>query len=218
LDKKNNVISPWTTASLLSDSEVRRLVHTVIIPFSTGKHPFNRCGTVVADMSTVLGAVTACCHDLGPNTRENGSLVPVPLKSVADEEETARKKAASNALYLLLVNGYSAIFIFIFHLVSLEGLVSIGLSIGLTVYTYLRTEGNDSFNGSSMTWVLLSFAVITPIGAALRMTFTRRELALQQTATLRSTFLQLYTSHAIWDWGFTAGNELESGRTKVSLC
>lgn len=167
-------------------------------------------------MSTVLGVVATCGHEVGLNN-EKGSLAPLQATSLVDDEATARKKAASNPFYLLLVNGYAAIFIFVFHLISLEGLVSIGLSVGFTVYVFNITEGNDSFNGSAMTWVLLSFAVITPIGAALRMAFSRRELALQQTALLRSTFLELYASHAIWDWGFTAGNELESGRTKVSF-
>ena len=132
-----------------------------------------------------------------------------------DDEAAARKKAASNILYLLLVNTYSAVFVFVFHLISLESLISICLSVGLTIYTYNETKYDDSYQGATMNWVLLSFAVITPIGAALTMAFSRREMALQQIAILHSTFLELYTSHAIWDWDFAPGNLLESGRTKV---
>lgn len=135
--------------------------------------------------------------------------------SLEDDEAAARKKSANNILYLLLINTYSAIFVFVFHLISLESLISIGLSVGLTIYTYNETKGDEAYQGATMTWVLLSFAVITPIGAALTMAFSRREMALQQIAILRSTFLELYASHAIWDWDLKPGNLLESGRTKV---
>jgi len=63
-----------------------------------------------------------------------------------------------------------------------------------------------------MTFTLLSFAVITPMSAAIRMSFKRREQGLHFIATLQATFLELYTAHAIWDWG-----GLESARAKSEV-
>jgi hypothetical protein len=135
--------------------------------------------------------------------------------SLEVEEDFARKSAAKNPVYLLLVNSYSAVVVFAFHLVSLESWISIVLSVGMTLYTYYKTIDNSAFEGTTMSWVLLSFAVIAPIGSALTMAFTRRDMALQQTAVLRSTFLQLYIAHAIWDWNVVVGGVTESGRSKV---
>jgi hypothetical protein len=51
-----------------------------------------------------------------------------------------------------------------------------------------------------MDWVLLSFAVITPLSAAIRMSFSRRDQALVQIANFKATMIHLYSSHACWDW------------------
>jgi hypothetical protein len=131
------------------------------------------------------------------------------------EEKAARKNAAHNSVYLLFVNTYSAIVVFGVHLISLESWISIALSVSMTLYTYYKTTDNTNFDGTTMNWVLLSFAVIAPIGSALSMAFSRRDLALQQTAVLRSTFLQLYIAHAIWDWNIVVAGATESGRSKV---
>jgi hypothetical protein len=131
------------------------------------------------------------------------------------EEKAARKSAASNSVYLLFLNTYSAIIVFGVHLISLESWISIALSVSMTLYTYYKTTDNANFDGTTMNWVLLSFAVIAPIGSALSMAFSRRDLALQQTAALRSTFLQLYIAHAVWDWNIVVAGVTESGRSMV---
>ena len=51
-----------------------------------------------------------------------------------------------------------------------------------------------------MNWIVLSFAVITPMSAAITMAFNRREQALGHLAVFRATLLNLYSAHAIWDW------------------
>jgi len=88
------------------------------------------------------------------------------------------------------------------------------LARGFTIFVFEKTEDDEdlnTFDGSIMSWTLLSFAVITPINAAIRMSFTRREQGLHLIATIRSTFLEIYTAHAIWDWG------KESGRQKSDV-
>ena len=107
------------------------------------------------------------------------------------------------SICLLFLNTYSSLGIFTLHLISYECIISILLSVGLTLYIHFSTIDSDSdFNGNTMNWVLLTFAVITPIGATIQMVFTRRENALLQISTLRSTMIQLYNSYTIWGWDY----------------
>ena len=50
----------------------------------------------------------------------------------------------------------------------------------------------DSPYNGKMDWVLLGFAVITPLSLAFGMAFTRREKALVEIAKFRSFSFQLY--------------------------
>jgi len=134
------------------------------------------------------------------------------MSDLDDKEREARDHSRHNPLYLLLVNSYSTIVVFIVHLISLESIVSIILSVSITVYLYDKTE-QESFDGSTLDWVLLSFAVVTPISSAIGMAFTRRDRALHSIARLRATSIEVYASHASWDWGFkgdTTGRERSS--------
>jgi hypothetical protein len=141
--------------------------------------------------------------------------VPTIPSSLEQDENTVRKVADHNSFYLLLLNSYAAVFVFVSHLISWATIFSSALCVGLTIYTYYVTQDNYSFDGNTMSWVLFTFAVITPIGSTIAMAFTRRENALQNISALRSTFLQLYTSYSIWGWDYTPGNVTENGRTKV---
>jgi len=55
-------------------------------------------------------------------------------------EEKVRKKATHGAVPLFFVNGYSAILVFIFHLISLETMFSIFLSVGFTLLVYYERK------------------------------------------------------------------------------
>lgn len=61
-----------------------------------------------------------------------------------------------------------------------------------------------------MDWVLLSFAVITPLATSIGMAFNRRERGLAHIVAIRATMLELYSSHAAWDW--RKAGKAESGR------
>ena len=100
--------------------------------------------------------------------------------------------------------------IFVFYLISINSLITVGASVGLTIYWHERfknvrclrrvcplnylhtshassdlvtmngmnfqdTEGNLS---EGMDWILLGFAVITPLSLSTGMAFKRRERAL----------------------------------------
>jgi hypothetical protein len=47
--------------------------------------------------------------------------------------ERVRKDCRSGVLTLFFVNGYSAVLVFVFYLISLESLLSIALAVSLTV-------------------------------------------------------------------------------------
>ena len=51
-----------------------------------------------------------------------------------------------------------------------------------------------------MDFVLLSFAVVTPMSASLGMAFVRREQALTRINVIRASLVELYSAHSIWDW------------------
>ena len=51
-----------------------------------------------------------------------------------------------------------------------------------------------------MNWVLLSFAVITPMSTSIGLAFTRREYALRQVSQVRSSLLSIYSANIYWDW------------------
>ena len=131
-------------------------------------------------------------------------------ESLRDKEGSAREESDHNPFYLFLVNGYAAFLVFFFHLLSLEAMFSIVLSVGLTIITFRQTEGNSNWNGGVMNWTLLSFAIVTPMSASISMAFTRRESALTYLTTIRATMVEIYTANAIWDWSLV-GKE-NSGR------
>lgn len=76
---------------------------------------------------------------------------------------------------------------------------------------FLQKE-NPEFNGSTMNWVFLSFAVITPMSASIGMAFVRRDQALFHLATLKATLLNLYSANACWDWPKPLRAKEASGR------
>jgi hypothetical protein len=51
-----------------------------------------------------------------------------------------------------------------------------------------------------MDWVLLSFAVITPMSASIGMAFSRRDQALVHLGAVKTTLWNIYSAHACWDW------------------
>jgi hypothetical protein len=136
-------------------------------------------------------------------------------KILREKEATTRDESRHGTLFLFLINGYAAVLVYFFHLISLETIFSIMLCISVTIVTYNQTEDNISWDGSIMNWILLSFAIVTPMSASLGMAFVRRESALGDLATIRASLLELYGAHCVWDWS-TCGN-VNSGRRSSSV-
>jgi hypothetical protein len=89
--------------------------------------------------------------------------------------------------------------------VTLETLLSCGFTAGLTYYWYYAYPESSDWNGSSLDFILLAFAITAPISAALTMAFTRRERALINIADFRSWSYHLYMAHCLWDWDDNKG-------------
>jgi hypothetical protein len=122
--------------------------------------------------------------------------------NLKDHETQIRLRMKQQSpILLFLLNAIATIAIVMFHLISLESLFSIALSISMTVYVYLEIKDESDFKGDSMNWILLTFAIVTPMSASIGMAFARREKALTYIAALRSLFFSLYQAHASWDWG-----------------
>eukprot|EP00978_Attheya_sp_CCMP212_P015217 scaffold39179_cov50-Attheya_sp.AAC.7 len=111
----------------------------------------------------------------------------VPLmennNDLLEKEQFARKHTETRSFLLLIIGGIAAF------------------------------KGNDEeWSGGGMDWVILGFAVITPMSISINAAFARRERALINITKVRSCAFQIYTAHSLWDWG-TRG---KSGRASCT--
>ena len=106
-------------------------------------------------------------------------------------------------LVLVLIGYYTALKIFLLYLISLSSIVTCALSVGLTIHWYdtiLERSADGNFVSIGMDWVILGFAVVTPLSLSVNISFRRRERALIEISKFRSFAFQLLLSHAVWDW------------------
>lgn len=125
-----------------------------------------------------------------------------------EDEKYARAKVENRPFVLVLLGYYAACKIFFLYLISLSSVITCALSIGLTVHWYYvildrLTDGN--FVTIGMDWVILGFAVVTPLSLSVSISFRRRERALIEISKFRSFAFQLLLAHAVWDWGKDGG-------------
>jgi hypothetical protein len=73
----------------------------------------------------------------------------------------------------------------------------------------IQNDEKDSWEGSGMDWIVLGFAVVTPLTVTITLAFQRRERALIEIARVKSFCFQIYLGHTIWDW------ESGNGRRKA---
>lgn len=137
------------------------------------------------------------------------------MGSLEEDEAEARQAAHHNQLWLLILNTYTALYVFLRYLISIEGILGIALSVGATLYVYFE-HGND-FDGTVQSWILLTFATITPINALVRMAFTRREAANNLIAHVLATMSQLYSAHSLWNWGKGGRNAVRIAYVRFAI-
>mmetsp|Transcript_7843 Transcript_7843/g.11370 ORF Transcript_7843/g.11370 Transcript_7843/m.11370 type:complete len:697 (+) Transcript_7843:154-2244(+) len=135
-------------------------------------------------------------------------------KSIEDLESVVRKEALLNPFRLLLLGIIGSLKVMGLYLVTIETFLTCGLTIGLTMYWYDHHTENSEWSGGGLDFVLLAFAVTTPISAAIGMAFTRRERALVAIANFRSFSYHLFCAHCMWDWSTSDSNQ--TGREQAS--
>jgi len=118
------------------------------------------------------------------------------------EEMEAREKTETRPLVLFIVGYWTALKIFLYYLISMSSVLTITLSVGLTVYWYgiFKEDTSNKLSAGGMDWVLLGFAVVTPLSLTIGIAFRRRERALIEVAKFRSFAFQLFLAHSLWDW------------------
>ena len=124
----------------------------------------------------------------------------IPLE---DEEKYVRSKVENRPMILVLIGYYTALKIFLLYLISLSSIITCALSVGLTIHWYntiMERSADGSFVSIGMDWVILGFAVVTPLSLSVNISFRRRERALIEISKFRSFAFQLLLSHAVWDW------------------
>jgi hypothetical protein len=140
----------------------------------------------------------------------NDEATGLPDLTLSEQCQAIRKTYCHTSLYMSTMGFISGVLVFVRYLLRWECIVSMGLSVGLTIYVYRITDNDLNFDGGSMSWTLLTFAVVTPLTSSVGMAFTRREQALKYLRTIRSTVIQLYLAHSSWDW--TNREKPETGR------
>lgn len=121
-------------------------------------------------------------------------------KSVMQSPGAQGQGGFVNVVGAAIVNMISAFLIFVLFLISLESLLSLAMCIALTVHSFNVSQEDPAINGNTMSWTLLTFAVVTPLSASIGMAFTRRENALFQIADFKATMINLFQAHTFWDW------------------
>ena len=131
-----------------------------------------------------------------------------PVPSVEDMEYESRKRAITNPWKLVYFGNLAALKVMLYYLITIETIVVSAITAGLTCFWYFNFTGNEGWSGMGMDFILLAFAVISPITAALGMAFNRRERALISIADFRSFSYHLYLAHCSWDWQENGGRAL----------
>lgn len=123
--------------------------------------------------------------------------------SLLVSEKVVRGRARHGLLYLFFVDGISVLLLFLLHfLLSPQVLFGATLTVASTLISYFASKeaaATGHWDGS-MSWVLLSLAVVMPMVATIKVAFDRRERALEAIAVVRSNCYKLYLAHAEWDW------------------
>jgi len=132
-------------------------------------------------------------------------------KETKQLEDHAHQIPPTNIILLFILNTYSHIKIYVTMLIRLESIVGALMTAGATLIAYYYYPSDDVDWNGNLPSVLLSFAVITPLGQSITMGFTRREQALKSLASYRSAVYNLYVAHSSWDWGSCHKNEGRRG-------
>jgi hypothetical protein len=146
--------------------------------------------------------------------------MPVPRVSIEEMEDEAREQTLTNPVLLMFLGLESAVKVMSYFLITLETVVTTLATVGLTCMWYFRYRDDPTWS-AGLDFILLAFAVVSPISAAIAMAYTRRERALIMIGDFRSSAYSLYLAHATWGWpenGGRAGAEARGDIVWIEHC
>ncbi|OQR92965.1 hypothetical protein THRCLA_08572 [Thraustotheca clavata] len=104
-----------------------------------------------------------------------------------------------------LMDWYAAGVIFWSHLVNFDSFlvlfVSIGATTGYYYYTPTDSSGNSSHFAANLSWILVTFAIVSPMIMQIKQAFTRRENALDAIAEMKAIACNILLANTVWNWG-----------------
>jgi hypothetical protein len=83
--------------------------------------------------------------------------------TVEEKEAAARAQTLSNPFALLLLGNLAALKVMLFYLISVETVFTCTLTAGMTAYWFLYAEDNPDWDGGRMDFIVLAFAVTSPV-------------------------------------------------------
>ena len=152
---------------------------------------------------------------------QNDKVMKIFLQA---KESEARSTAESRTFYIFCQDAAAAILVILRHLITIESAISCLLSTAATLTLYCFHADWDARYGTgyaaenggvakptsygkSMSFLILSFFLIMPITTFLRITFMRRERALQHICKMKACAMATYQCHATWSWKYKEGEE-----------
>lgn len=142
-------------------------------------------------------------------------MFSLPRASVEEMEEEARELTLTNPVLLMFLGITAAVKVMFYFLITLETMVTCVITVGMTCFWYFKYQDNSSWVGRDFDFILVAFAVISPISAAIAMAYTRRERALIAIGDFRSVAYHLYLAHCTWDWPENGGRTAAEARGDV---
>ena len=111
------------------------------------------------------------------------------------------------ALRGAVLNFIAAFRVFRTFLITAESVVVSVISIASTLFFALYEVGGHRM-AVNLSWTFVSFAIIYPLTGSLDSAFRRREEALKQLATFKTSIISFYQAHRDWDWGQNGRKDL----------
>jgi len=120
-----------------------------------------------------------------------------------------RMKQEPSRLLGYLLNLYSAIIVFLAHLIKWDT----GCAICISVLGVVLCDRYGVHVAMNFNYGLVSFGIVFPITMSISQAYTRREKALTALLSFRGYATALYTGHAAWQWA--APGDIVGGRKSL---
>ncbi|ETW07504.1 hypothetical protein H310_02008 [Aphanomyces invadans] len=160
-------------------------------------------------------------------------LPPIPHASTIDLDYSAKPTIIEDTSVGAhcrdtLLDLYAATLIFLKHLMGLESVLVLLASVSATTgYYYLSVDATATTSSSSshrfsanLSWMLITFAVVSPMIMQIKQAFLRRENALDNLADFKAIASNVLLANVTWNWGQNVRAQLPPGhnpRAKLLL-